>query len=306
MFGYVTPLKSELKIREFNKFRGYYCGLCNSIKKQFGNIPRMSLNYDMTFLALFLQALTDEKEEADMLRCFVHPTKKKPTIINSLAIDYAANMNVSLFYYKMLDDFNDDRTLKSKASLIFLNPYQKKFSSKIKVINEKIEKSLKDLSILEKEKNFSSIDDICHPFAEIVGNIMMMYPNKLKNDSFDLREDLYSFGYSLGKWIYLIDALDDLKEDIEKGKFNPLNYLYNKDNISYDELLTKIKDRLEFNILNCAYTCREIFYKLPLNNNNDIIKNIIELGMMDRYIRIINKNNNTCNMKGSEFNNESI
>ncbi|MGL4874473.1 MAG: DUF5685 family protein [Clostridium sp.] len=305
MFGYVTPLKPELKIKEFNLFNGYYCGLCHSIKKQFGNLPRMALNYDMTFLALFLDGLIDENEQAKMLRCFVHPAKKKPVIVSNSAVDYAANMNVSLFYYKMLDDFTDDKTFKSKASLFFLSPYQKKFSSKINVINEKIETSLKELSILENSKNFSSIDDICHPFAEIVGNILMMYPSSLRNDSFDLREDLYYFGYSLGKWIYLIDALDDLEEDIEKNKFNPINFLYNKENLNYLDLLLNIKDRLEFSILSSACTCRDYFYKLPLKRNNDIIKNIIELGMMDRYTKIINKNK-TCSMKGSEFNNESI
>lgn len=305
MFGYVTPLKPELKIREFNQFRGYYCGLCLSIKKQFGNLPRMSLNYDMTFLALLLDGLIEEREKAELLRCFVHPAKKKPTIIDNPAVDYAANMNVSLFYYKLLDDVNDEKSLKSKTSILFLSPYQKKFSSKINVINEKIEGFLKDLSSLEKNLSFESLDDICHPFAELVGTILMMYPNSFKNDSFDLREDLYSFGYALGKWIYLIDALDDLEEDLKEKKFNPINILFNEENLSYDELIEKIKDRLEFNIINCACTCREYFYKLPLNRNNDIIKNIIELGMMDRYVKIINKKKNSC-MKGSEFNNESI
>ncbi|WP_297639289.1 DUF5685 family protein [uncultured Clostridium sp.] len=306
MFGYVTPLKPELKIREYNQFRAYYCGLCLSIKKQFGNIPRLALNYDMTFLSLFLDGLIPEKEQGELLRCFVHPVKKKPTAVNNPAVDYAANMNVSLFYYKLLDDVNDEKSLKSKTSVLFLSPYQKRFSSKINVINKKIETSLKELSALEKNLSFQSLDDISHPFAEIVGNILMMYPNTLRDDSFDLREDLYSFGYALGKWIYLIDAFDDLEDDIEKKKFNPINILFNKDNLTYNELIEQIKDRLEFNIINCACTCREYFYKLPLKRNNDIIKNIIELGMMDRFVKILNKKKNCCTKKGSEFNNESI
>ena len=109
----------------------------------------------------------------------------------------------------------------------------------------------------------------------------------------NFRYELYDLGYALGKWIYLIDALDDLKEDIEKNKFNPINYLYNKNNKSYEELLEEIKPRMEFTILNCGYNCKEALDKLPLKRNKAILENIITLGMMDKYEKIINN----CNCK---------
>lgn len=99
---------------------------------------------------------------------------------------------------------------------------------------------------------------------------------------------MYSLGYTLGKWIYLIDAFDDLKKDMKDNKFNPINYLFNSENKSYDELLPLIKDRLEFTILNCSYNCKEILEKLPLKRNEDILKNVLELGMMDKYLGILN------------------
>ncbi len=298
MFGYVTPLKPELKIREYNQFKSYYCGVCFAIKNLYGNIPRMTLNYDMTFLALLLDGLIKEDLNIELKRCIAHPDKKKPVILNNTAINYAASMNVSLVYYKLLDDINDDNSLKSKFSLLFMKPYHKSFPDSIVKINSVIEKNLNKLSSLEKTKDFKFIDEICDPFSIIVGTILKEFPYELKNDSKELREQLYLFGYSLGKWIYLMDALDDLEEDMKNNKFNPINFLYNKDNLPYKEFLDNIKQRLEFSIFNCAYTCKEILDSLPLNRNKDILENIINLGMMDKYIKVTNKCRNK--KKGSE------
>lgn len=298
MFGYVTPLKPELKIREYNQFKSYYCGVCFAIKNLYGNIPRMTLNYDMTFLALLLDGLIKEDLNIELKRCIAHPDKKKPVILNNTAINYAASMNVSLVYYKLLDDINDDNSLKSKFLLLFMKPYHKSFPDSIVKINSVIEKNLNKLSSLEKTKDFKFIDEICDPFSIIVGTILKEFPYELKNDSKELREQLYLFGYSLGKWIYLMDALDDLEEDMKNNKFNPINFLYNKDNLPYKEFLDNIKQRLEFSIFNCAYTCKEILDSLPLNRNKEILENIINLGMMDKYIKVTNKCRNK--KKGSE------
>lgn len=287
MFGYVTPLKAEMKIKDWARFKCYYCGLCCHIKKEFGNIPRMSLNYDMTFLGLLLDALNPEEIKVLKHRCVLHPTEKKTVIANNKALSYAAAMNISLFYYKLLDDVQDDKNIKSTLLSMLLLPYKRKFSSSITVINDSISQYLNKLSILENSKSFSSIDEICDPFSSLVGIIMRDYPYELNDDCPELRNTLYNLGYSIGKWIYLIDALDDLKSDIEKKKFNPLAFLYNKESLSYDEFIELIKPKMEFTILNCGYTCRENLEKLNLARNKDILYNIIELGLMDKYINII-------------------
>ena len=293
MFGYVTPLKPELKIREYEVFRSYYCGVCMHIKENFGNLPRLTLNYDMTFLGLLLDGLHKESPQIKFQRCMAHPLKNKPMIISNKSLEYTAAMNVSLVYYKLLDDVNDDKSLKSKVESLMLSPYKRKFNRNVTKVNDIIEENLNELSRLEKNKNFNSIDEISHPFALIVAKILEMYPENFEDDSENLRYELYNLGYALGKWIYLIDAMDDLKEDIEKKKFNPINFLYNKNNKSYEELLIEIKPRMEFTILNCGYNCRESLDKLPLKRNREILENIISLGMMDKYEKIINN----CNCK---------
>lgn len=288
MFGYVTPLKAELKVKDFTKFRSYYCGLCLHIKSNAGNLPRMVLNYDMTFLAVLLDSLSLKEPNFELKRCIVHPKEKKPVVMNNDALQYAAAMNLSLYYHKIKDDIEDDNDMKSKVLEKILYPYQKKINKSIEEINISIKNNLKSLREYENAKNFSSIDEICHPFSDIVGNILKSYPNKLVNDGVELRNNLYSLGYTLGKWIYLIDAFDDLKKDMKENKFNPINFLYNEDNKPYEELVILIKDRLEFNILNCSYNCKEILSILPLKRNEDILKNILELGMMDKYLSILN------------------
>lgn len=288
MFGYVTPLKAELKVKDFTKFRSYYCGLCFQLKNSAGNIPRMVLNYDMTFLAILLDSLSVKEPNIEIKRCIAHPKDKKPVIINNDALHYAAAMNLTLYYHKLKDNIQDDNNLKSKVFEKILYPYQKKINKSIDDINDIIRVNLRTLTELEKNKNFSSIDEICHPFSDIVGNILKAYPNEFINDSESLRNELYKLGYTLGKWIYLIDAFDDLKDDIEKKKFNPINYLFNEDNKPYEELISLIQGRLEFTILNCSYNCKDIISKLPLKRNEDILKNILELGMMDKYVGILN------------------
>lgn len=303
MFGYVTPLKPELKVRELNRFKSYYCGLCMQIKKDFGNIPRMALNYDMTFLALLLDGLVDDKPTIEFKKCVAHPIQKKPIVFNTKALEYAAAINVSLTYFKLVDDANDDKSLKGKVGSTILSSYKKKFNDSISKINDIIKNNLNKLNELENNKSFSSIDEICDPFSNIVANILKEYPYKLIEDNDDIRNNLYTLGYCLGKWIYIIDALDDLEKDMKKNKFNPINFLYNTENLSYEKLKEEIKPRIEFTILNCACTCKESLSKLPLNRNKELLENIIELGLMDKYINIIN-NCNKCSRRNTKH--ESI
>ena len=301
MFGYVTPLKAEMKVKDFARFKCYYCGLCCHIKKEFGNIPRMSLNYDMTFLGLLLDALNPEELEVSAHRCALHPTEKKVVVANNKALSYAAAMNISLFYYKLLDDVHDDKNLRSKFFSVVLSPYKRKFGASIIKINNDINQCLKNLSILEDNKSFTSIDEICDPFSNLVGLILRDYPYKLKDDCLELRNTLYTLGYSIGKWIYLIDALDDLKSDMGKDKFNPINFLYNKDSLEYDKFIDFIKPKIEFTILNCGYSCKENLEKLQLNRNEDILYNIIELGLMDKYINVTKNPESTNETKRSDL-----
>jgi hypothetical protein len=277
MFGYVTPYKMELKIKDYEMFKAYYCGLCISIKNNFSNLCRMSLNYDMTFLGILLDSLECSKHKYVVTKCIAHPMKKKPKVIDNKALDYAAFCNVALVYYKLLDDYNDDNSLNKK----FISMYIKKFINKSKedlyplLVN--IEENIKKLSSLEKSQDIISIDELSDPFASLTAFIISYY---YKNE--DFYDNLYNLGYNLGRWIYIIDAYDDLKEDMEKHKFNAINKAFNTENLSYEDLIAQQVNRIEFNLLMSANTTVEALNKLPINKNKDLLFNILQLGLMNK------------------------
>ncbi|MEG2247223.1 MAG: DUF5685 family protein, partial [Peptostreptococcaceae bacterium] len=93
MFGYVKVNKMDLTFREYDHYRGYYCGLCKYLKDNHGEISRLSLNYDITFLILVLTSVYRPKARVVEEGCIVNPFKKKKKIINEIT-EYAGSMNV--------------------------------------------------------------------------------------------------------------------------------------------------------------------------------------------------------------------
>ena len=277
MFGYVTPYKMELKIKDYEMFKAYYCGLCISIKNNFSNLCRMSLNYDMTFLGILIDSLEYSNHKYMVTRCMAHPMKKKPKVIDNKALDYAAFCNVALVYYKLLDDYNDDNSLNKKFISMYIKKFVKKSKEDLSPLLVNIEENIKKLSSLEKSQDMISIDELSDPFASLTAFIISYY---YKNE--DFYNDLYNLGYNLGRWIYIIDAFDDLKKDMEKHKFNAINKAFNAENLSYEDLIISQGNRIEFNLLMSANTTVEALDKLPLNKKKDLLFNILQLGLMNK------------------------
>lgn len=296
MFGYVKPCKMELKIKDYEKFKAYYCGLCKNIKSDFGNLPRLTLNYDMTFLAILLDSTQDTQIKFEKHRCLLHPMKKKIVVSKCSALSYAAFCNVALTYYKLLDNVYDDKSIFSKLYSMFLNSYFKRTSIDLKNHIPRIESKLNELYSIENNPGERSLDEVCHPFAELTGIILSSY----KKD-YDKDLDLYWLGYYLGKWIYIIDAFDDLEKDTKKNKFNAINSLLNKDNLPYDKFSNSIKERIDFLLVSCAEQCLQHFNNLSIKRNKDLLYNILQYGLMERMDIVFKKSYKDAR---SEYNNE--
>ena len=300
MFGYVTPCKMEMKIKDYEKFKAYYCGLCNSIKNDFGNLPRLTLNFDMTFLAVLLDSLSESEYNFVKFKCLIHPLKKRIMISNNKATDYAAFCNVTLAYYKLMDDVHDNKTMKSKIYSMFLKNYLPKAELSYTDVMEYTKDKLQLLDNLEsnhKDMDTSeplSIDELSHVFADLTGFIISFY---YKESSF--KDDLYWLGYNLGKWIYIIDAYDDLEKDIKDNSFNAINSLLNTDNLDFKSFSTLIKPRIDYILVTCASLCLKHLNNLPLIKNEDILSNILELGLMEKMDKVFNKEA-IDNLKGVE------
>lgn len=302
MFGYVTPCKMEMKIKDFEKFKAYYCGLCNSIKNSYGELPRLTLNYDMTFLAILLDSLGDSKCNFTKFSCVIHPLKKRIMINNNMALDYAAFCNTTLAYYKLMDDACDDKTIKSKVFSTFLKKYLSKSPIEYNEVMKYTEEKLLLLNTLEANPvNVTideqlSIDELSHVFADLTGFIISFY---YKDASF--KEDLYWLGYNLGKWIYIIDAYDDLEKDIKNGSFNAISSLLNEDNLDFKSFSKSIQPRIDYILTTCAEQCLKNLNSLPLTKNEDILYNILELGLMEKMNVVFNEKSDINYLKGVEY-----
>lgn len=283
MFGYVTPCKMELKIKDYEKFKAYYCGLCRSIKENIGNIPRATLNYDMTFLAILLDSLNNDASIYNKKVCAMHGFRKKVSLKDNPSLKYAAFCNTALSYHKLVDNINDDGSKKSKIFSLLLKGYLNKTLAEFSGHLTYIENKLNELYKLEANPEGKSIDHTAHPFAELTAFILSSY----KND--ENKNNLYWLGYNLGKWIYIIDAWDDLERDMRAKKFNVINSCFNKDNSPYKDFSKEIEERIDFILGSSAAQCIYYLNNLPLKRNEELLHNILQFGLLEKMDKVFKR-----------------
>ena len=216
MFGYLRPVEPELKIKDFHYFRAYYCGLCRTMGKRLGHFSRLTLSYEATFLALLLSALTGEEEKIVSGRCLLHPGRKRLFAADSPLLEYAADLNVLLVYYKLLDDWQNERSIKGLLGTAFFASAKQRAASKSEKVASRIAWELDCLLSLERAC-CPSADRAAEPFARIMKELFSVA---------EAPSELLSFSYELGRWLYLIDAFADLEIDLATGSYNPLRYQY--------------------------------------------------------------------------------
>lgn len=283
MFGYVLPEKPEMKIREYELFRAFYCGVCKSMSRRFGQFQRLTLNYDSTFLAILLHSLTDEKLKIKNERCIAHPVNKHKVIKENSLIDYASDINIILAYYNLEDNWHDEKSILSGSAMLILRNSYKKLNKKYKEKCGIIEKRLSELRKLENEK-CNSMDRAAEPFAKLMEEVMV-YPPMFSDEK---KVDVVKWiGYNLGKWIYILDAFDDIKKDIKEKSYNPLLFQYNYQGQSIDEFKKEIRPKLEFNLTYSLSQIAKAYELLEVKNNSGILENIIYMGMLRKTEQIL-------------------
>ena len=263
MFGYVLVNKPELKIKEFEAYRSWYCGLCRTLNKRHGLAGRLTLNYDMTFLIMILADLYDEKHECACARCIVHPLDKHCSA-RTEATDYCADMCVLLAYYKCRDDWKDEHKLKACFAMTVLS--RKGVAERYPEKAAFIEKKMNMLDIVENAKNLP-IDKVAKVFGEIMAEVFVY------RDDF-WKEDLYKLGFYLGKFIYLLDAYEDVEKDMKTGDYNPFKEFYAKP--GFDDQVLNL-------LLLMIGEATDAFERLPLVENTEILRNILYSGVWVRY-----------------------
>ena len=274
----------ELKIKDYEEIKAYYCGLCRSLKYNFGNLPRLTINYDMSFLAIFLDSFNGKQNNYIRKPCILHPIKRRIFVVENSSLEYAAFLNFILSYHKLLDDVTDDNSIKSKVFSSLLKPYFKKVPKNFINIERNISLYLDKLYKMEKIGDIQNLDELSHPFGELTAYSILAFWNDKKCE-----ENLYNLGYNLGKWIYIIDAYDDLENDLKSNKFNAIDATLNKNNMSYENLVELVEDRIDFVLTSYARECSETLRLLPVEKNYDILYNIFNFGMLEKMDHVFTK-----------------
>lgn len=271
VFGYIKPVKPELKVRELEFYRGIYCGLCRSMGKHTGGISRLTLSYDFAFLAAVRMVLSNIKPTFSSCRCMAHPFRKKAMCDDNEALAYCAAAAAVLTECKIRDDINDEKGMKRFAAR-FAHIFAKRMRLKAGegAPAEAIEKALKNLSELEKN-SCESLDETADQFGQLLAAVVA---HGLEGDKARIAS---AIGHSVGRYIYVLDAADDLEEDKKTGSYNPLKY----GEIKPAEL--SIAVRLELTKLENAINLLDFSGKRDLEG---IIKNIIYLGMPSEADRV--------------------
>ena len=266
MFGYILCNKIVLEEQEKQRYQSIYCGLCRTLGNKYGLMERMSLSYDMTFLALFLSALYEPDESMDMFTCGLHPLHKKTGVTNPY-IEYAADMTVAMTYYKCLDDWEDEHNIISKKYSNILKKSYKRVQGKYPRQCECIAKNICELKKIEKNGK-SQPDEAVNCSGRMLSEIFVYQEDFWSNS-------LRTFGYELGRFIYLMDAAMDYKKDLKKRNYNPLVKMQKK------------PEEMEGIMTVAIGKATEQFENLPIVQDANLIRNILYGGVWQHYYAMI-------------------
>lgn len=269
MFGYVTINKAELKVKDYDKYHAFYCGLCHALKRRYGLLGQCTLTYDMTFVTLLLTSLYEEKSVHLKERCIVHPAAGHDAYYNRFS-DYGADMNMLLTYYKLLDDWDDDKNFKA----LIMAGLLKRRCRRAVMENPRQAKAVKNYIVENKACEDAGEKD----FDRVAGCTGRMMAELLCYREDEWSGYLRQLGFYLGKFIYLMDAYDDLEKDEKDGNYNPLRQLL-RAGMSSEQIDEKAYAMLM--MMGAGATAG--FEKLPILENVDILRNILYSGIWGRY-----------------------
>lgn len=282
MFGYIRPYKPEMLVKEYELYRAVYCGLCRQLSRDYGVFVPLILTYDCTFLAIVSAALSEKSSVTlEKRRCVCNPLKKCSFCrFSGNHLEIAAAVSVISFYYKLKDNICDESFLKSIGAKLILpvaklwrNKALKKFGDIDLIFSDMLKQQF------EAEKNADcSVDCAAEPSCTMLSRLMIQFAASKE------QEEIYSrFGYFLGRWIYLTDAVDDLEKDCKHGGFNPVLNKVSMQNLNPDEVLSYCTKILNQTAVHLIAACNSMdFYDFE-----PIIKNIICEGTSETQRRII-------------------
>lgn len=282
MFGYILTNADELKVRELKRYRAYYCGLCHMLLKKYGLRAQLSVNFDTTFLVVLLSSVYDKKDTKRKARCVVSPFKRRDIIQNRFT-GFAADMTVLLMYYKCMDDWKDDRNVLKAGYAASL----KKAAETCTERHPRRAAGIRHyLSVLNRYETsgMKDLDLTAGAFGRVCREVFT-YDGVWK-------EQIRDLGYYIGRFVYIMDAYDDVADDIKKNEFNPLSEKYK---VMKPEEFDEFSNRILTHEISGA---ARIFEMLPAVEDAGILRNILYSGVWYKFMKIRDEREKKKNLTG--------
>lgn len=271
MFGYIGPEKGELKVRELGEYQAYYCGLCRTIGRRYGQASRLTLSYDCAFIAMLVDAFLPCRG-CEKRRCAYKPFKRAQMMAKpSEGLAFAADMNVLLSWYKLRDNWSDEKRVFSAAGALALHAAKKRAARENPRLCAAIESGVAALSAIERKKT-ASVDAPADAFGVMMRDCVRCAPIDEKE-----AKAVESLSYNIGKWIYLMDAWDDREQDAKSGSYNPFLACGAE------------KERAAFLLNRTLNEAIKAFDLMNLASHKGVLENIIYEGCVNRTQTLLNR-----------------
>ncbi len=293
MFGYVKIDKAELRVREYEYYRAAYCGLCRSMGKCTGQCSRFALSYDIAFLAQVRMALAGTAPAFRKRRCIAHPFRSRMMMEPNDELFYAADASALLAFEKCRDDVADKRgigRLIARIRCLLLKGTYTRAKRRLLELAGVLREKLGELSALEREGR-PTVDEPAAIFGEILAALCA---HGLDESNARIARVI---GNKIGRFIYIVDAIDDIEKDEKSRNFNPVLLFYGKS--------PTIEERqmLEDALLVClsdAAAALDLIGEAADSPRRAVLENILYLGMPATAKRVIWGDSACCKEETSE------
>lgn len=279
MYGYIRPLQGELKVRDLERFKACYCGLCHALGGKYGLAARFVLSYELVFLSMLLWD-AGKPLEMNRKRCIAGPCRSRRCCKSNPTLDICAGYSVILSWWKLRDTAQDESFFKSiphRGLAFALRRAYRKAAREFPGFDTAVREGIASLAEYEAQEN-RSLDEAADKFAQM---LKAAVPESMEDE---ILRPLLELMYHLGRWIYIIDAYDDYRADARESRFNPLMMRFKlNDGSLAEEDASRIKTTISHsnNLVCSAYEL------LPENVWTEIIRNIVYLGMPEVCSHVI-------------------
>lgn len=271
MFGYVRPYKPELKIREFEAYRAVYCGICHTLGKRYAFAMRFILSYDLTLMAILLLALKENPPAVCRRRCPAR-LRRMPACEQGRELRFVADCGVLLLYHKLRDNLRDGSIFKKAAAALLL-PFAVLMKRRAAIRQPQAAARIADAmrAQCDAERRKAGVDDAADPTGGMIADLLLLGAGQDAD-----KRVMHRFGYFLGRWVYLMDAVDDMQADAKSGDYNPFVLAWR---LSPASDFAACRARAVGLLNSCVYEMQAALALLPVRQYAGVLENTFILGL---------------------------